>query len=102
MKRKPERLFACCTNNGKLVHLSGRGTGRTVCGVHGADLNPVRARVTCRRCAEKRPVTARRFEARPLVVGIYWEPMYRAFSRALDAGATKEPKVKVPYWPVLG
>lgn len=102
MKRQRARLFACCTNNGRLVHLSPVGSGRTVCGRRDADLNKVHARVTCKRCAELRPVTAKRFAARPLVVGIDWSPMYGAFRRALEGGATEAPKVKTPYWPVLG
>ncbi len=100
--RRRERLVAACSNNGKLVHLVNAKTARAACGYWCGDVNKVHARVTCRRCAAKRPVTAKRYADRPLVVGIDHAPFYEACRRALEAGATDMPKPKVAFWPVLG
>ena len=95
------RLHSALSPNGKRVHLA-TSSGRPVCGSKVIASCRVIARITCPGCAQRRPVAARRRSTWPLVIGLNWEPYYRALGRALDGGATKEPEVKVPYWPVLG
>lgn len=99
MKRR-ERLRAALSPNGKLVHLAD-SEGNPVCRSGVIASCGVHARITCRTCRARRPRKAARLEERPLVCGVDWSPLYAAFSRALDGGATSAPRVKVQFWPVL-
>ncbi len=101
MKRKRyERLYAALSPNGHRVHIA-NSEGQPACGSQVFATYRVHARVTCALCAKRRPKKAKQFAERPLVVGIDHSPFYAAMSRALEAGATEEPAVKVAYWPVL-
>jgi hypothetical protein len=95
-----EKLYAGLSPNGKKVHLANIA-GRPVCGSDVSAHCRVHARVTCPACARARPDKARRLGSRPLVVGLNWEPLYAALGRAVARGETEEPRVRVPYWPVL-
>lgn len=86
--------------NGKLVHLAD-AAGTPVCGYKVLARHKVHARITCQACARRRPHKAARLEQRPHVVGLNWDPLYAALRRALEAELTVEPRVLVPYWPVL-
>lgn len=94
------RLRAALSPNGKLVHLADP-EGRTVCCSDVVASCFVHARITCKICRARRPQKAARLEGRPHVVGVDWSPLYAAIRRALEAGVTREPRVKVKFWPVL-
>jgi hypothetical protein len=94
------RYFAAMSPNGRKVHLANT-RGYPVCGALVDARHRVHARITCPRCILRCPDRARRLARRPHVVGLNWEPLYRALGRALDAGATSEPKTQISYWPVL-
>jgi hypothetical protein len=93
-------LYPAMSPNGKRVHLADK-RGRPICGSDIGAGARVCARITCPLCARRRPAAARRHQKKPLVVGLNWEPLYAALRRALEAGATEEPRVRVPFWPVL-
>jgi hypothetical protein len=95
-----ERLRAALSPNGRRVHLA-RAGGSPVCGSNIAASCVVRARITCSGCRAKRPRKAARFDGRPHVVEVDWSPLYAALGRALNAGATEAPPIKVQFWPVL-
>lgn len=95
-----EYLRAALSPNGHRVHLASK-TGRAVCGSKIIATCFVRARITCATCAEKRPAQAKRRSQDPHVVGVDWSPLYAALRRALVAGETEHPKVKVGFWPIL-
>lgn len=95
-----ERLSAALSPNGRRVHLA-RGDGSPVCGSSVIASCRVRARVTCPGCRARRPSKAQRLEHLPHVVRVDWTPLYAALARALEGGATTEPRVKVRFWPVL-
>lgn len=98
--RSRERLYAALSPNGHFVHLANR-EAQAACGQDLGDMCVVRARITCKRCATKRPKKAARLVSRPLVIGINHEPYYAALGRALRGGATEEPHVRVKFWPVI-
>jgi len=93
-------LHAALSGNGSRVHLA-HADGTPVCGAAVLARYRVRARITCSTCLRKRPKKAMRLAGRPVVVGVDHSPRYAAIARALRAGATVEPSIKVKYWPVL-
>ena len=97
-ERRSKRLFPALSVNGVKVHLADKA-GRPACGSGVFATCRVRARITCPACA-KRP-QARRHARKPHVVGLDWSPMYAAWGRALEDGATREPSIRHPYWPKL-
>lgn len=79
--------------NGRLVHLADR-YGRPVCGQKTTTEYSVPGRVTCLRCVACAPRAASRHAHKPIVVGLDFSPLYTALGRALQASATKQPRVR--------
>ena len=96
--QKQLHRFPSVSNNGTLVHLATRFG--SPCNP-GSDTNRVYGRITCTRCLKRWPRAAKRHDHKPHVVGLDFRPLYAAIERALDAGETKMPKVKVSCWPKL-
>ncbi len=97
---RTERLRAGLSPNGKLVHLA-RHDGSPVCGSEVIATCWVHARITCNACRRARRHKAARLDGRPHVVGVNWEPMYRAIRKAVDRLDTKMPRLRTAFWPVL-
>lgn len=100
-RRRHQKLLTAMTPNGHLVHFVYRIGGHPICQSTTFGSCQVHARVTCPQCRKRFPAAAARRADRPHVVGLDWSPFYRAMRQALDGGAQKMPKVKVPFWPKL-